>query len=69
MLGDVGSNVLGAVVGFSFMVNFSWTVNLVVVGVLVVLQLYAEKYSITKLISRIGVLRWLDEFGRKGNIG
>lgn len=68
MLGDVGSNVLGAVIGFSFMINFSWMVNLVVVGVLVVVQLYAEKYSITELISRISVLRWLDEFGRKGKI-
>lgn len=65
MLGDVGSNVLGAILGFTFVVNFNWKVNSLILALLVLLQLFTEKHSLTELIERNRILRWLDELGRK----
>ncbi|HDP69833.1 MAG TPA: hypothetical protein ENN38_03370 [Actinobacteria bacterium] len=65
MLGDVGSNVLGGFIGFSCVVSFSETVNLFVFVILVAVNLYSESNSITGLIKKNSILRWLDEMGRK----
>ncbi len=65
MLGDVGSNVLGAILGFTFVINFNWKVNSLILVLLVLLQLFTEKHSLTELIERNRILRWLDELGRK----
>lgn len=65
MLGDVGSNVLGAVFGFSVVVVFSWPVKLAVLVALLLVQLAAEKYSITEFVAKVTPLRFLDELGRK----
>jgi len=64
MLGDVGSNILGATIGFCFVVNFSWLVNLAALILLSLVHIYAEGHSITELIENTPVLRNLDELGR-----
>ncbi|MCL5292808.1 MAG: hypothetical protein M1548_09915 [Actinobacteria bacterium] len=64
MLGDVGSNALGAVIGTGFVFNFNWPVRLAVLLLLIMVQIYAERYSITELIERVAILRRFDEWGR-----
>lgn len=64
MLGDVGSNALGAVIGTAFVLNFNWPARLAALALLLAIQLYAERHSITELISRVPALRRIDEWGR-----
>jgi len=65
MLGDVGSNVLGGIVGFSCVTNFSWITNFFILVVLIAVNLYSENNSISKLIEKVSVLRRFDRLGRK----
>lgn len=64
MLGDTGSNLIGASLGMvtAWMLPFSG--QLVVVAVLILLHLLAEKYSFTEIIERNRFLRFLDHLGR-----
>lgn len=64
MLGDAGSNVLGAIVGFLLVgVLPAWGV-LVAAVVLLGLNLLSERVSFSAVIERVGVLRRLDSLGR-----
>lgn len=65
MLGDVGSNILGAVIGLSFVANFSWIINACVLVLLALAQVYAESHSFSELIENNPVLCKLDELGRR----
>lgn len=65
MMGDVGSNILGAVLGFSLVINTGLIVKVVLLGLLLLIQLYSEKYSISGMIAKVTPLRWFDELGRK----
>lgn len=65
MMGDAGSNVLGAILGFTFVINLSQITNLVILAVLVGLHVFAEKYSISNFIERAPILKQLDELGLK----
>jgi len=65
MIGDVGSNILGAILGFTFVVNFTTVPKVVVLFLLLAVQVYAERYSITELVDRVSFLKWFDELGRK----
>ncbi len=65
MLGDVGSNAFGAVIGAVFVFNFKWQFRLVAVALLAAVHVYAERRSITDLISKAPFLRALDELGRE----
>lgn len=65
MLGDVGSNVLGAVIGFSMVANFTWVTNAVALILIVIVQLYAESHSISEFIDGVPILKALDKFGRR----
>jgi len=65
MLGDVGSNILGAVIGFSFVMSFGWPVKLALIATLVGLQVFTEKYSLTAIIEKTPVLRAIDGMGRE----
>lgn len=65
MIGDTGSNALGAILGFAFVINLSQEANLVILAVLVGLHLIAEKYSISNFISKTPGLKQLDELGLK----
>lgn len=64
MMGDVGSNVLGAIIGLS-VTEFSITNKVIVVVVLAIIHLYAEKASLSQLIEKIPILNYIDNIGRK----
>jgi UDP-N-acetylmuramyl pentapeptide phosphotransferase/UDP-N-acetylglucosamine-1-phosphate transferase len=59
MLGDTGSNLLGASMGLALVVQFP-AARLAVVVILVALHVVAEKWSITKIIEKTPVLKQLD---------
>jgi len=65
MLGDVGSNILGALIGLSFIANFQGFINLVILAMLITIQIYAERHSISAFILRVPALRRMDEWGRR----
>jgi UDP-N-acetylmuramyl pentapeptide phosphotransferase/UDP-N-acetylglucosamine-1-phosphate transferase len=68
MLGDCGSNMLGASLGIMMAWMLNDTGKIVALVVLICLQLIAERYSFTKIIQKFGVLRYLDELGRRKDI-
>lgn len=65
MLGDTGSNVLGFAIAFWVVVTASLMLKVTLVVVGLVIQLYAEKNSISALIQKTPVLYWLDRLGRR----
>lgn len=65
MLGDTGSNAIGAVAGVSMVLTLDLTGQLVALAVVLLVTLYGEFRSISKLIDRTPVLRFLDQFGRR----
>jgi UDP-GlcNAc:undecaprenyl-phosphate GlcNAc-1-phosphate transferase len=64
MLGDTGSNVLGAVAGFWLIVALGPTGEAIALGVLALLTVYGEFRSISSLVERNAILRRLDSLGR-----
>jgi UDP-GlcNAc:undecaprenyl-phosphate GlcNAc-1-phosphate transferase len=64
MLGDTGSNLLGAIAGVWLVLALDTTGQAVAAGVLLALTIYGEIGSFTATIDRIGPLRWLDRLGR-----
>ncbi len=64
MLGDAGSNLLGAALGMATAWTLSFFVQLAVVGFLLLLHVFTEKYSLTEIIERNRVLHFLDRLGR-----
>lgn len=65
MLGDVGANVLGACLGLGVVLTCSFTVVLIVLGVVAALNLVGEISSFTRIIDAVPVLRALDRAGRR----
>lgn len=63
MLGDTGSNVLGAAVGYGLVVGLSSTGEWVALAVVVAANLMSERVSFTAVIDRTAPLRWLDRLG------
>lgn len=64
MLGDAGANAMGALVGFFLAVTSPLWLLAVIAFVLLALNLVSEKVSFSKVIDRIGFLRWIDGLGR-----
>jgi UDP-GlcNAc:undecaprenyl-phosphate GlcNAc-1-phosphate transferase len=64
MLGDTGSNVLGAVAGFWLIVALGPKGEAIALGVLALFTLYGEFWSISALVERNAFLRRLDSLGR-----
>ncbi len=64
MLGDSGSNSLGAVLGITAMWVLDKPVLLGYLLVLAVFHLLSERYSVTKIISGSRLLNYLDRLGR-----
>ena len=60
MMGDTGSNVLGASIGLAITLTYSLWVILVTLALLIFLHVVAEKHSITEIISRNQILNRLD---------
>jgi UDP-N-acetylmuramyl pentapeptide phosphotransferase/UDP-N-acetylglucosamine-1-phosphate transferase len=67
MMGDVGSNLLGATLGMMMVWMFSDLGKMVALGVLILFHLVAEKISFSKVIDQHSFLRSLDDLGRRKN--
>jgi UDP-GlcNAc:undecaprenyl-phosphate GlcNAc-1-phosphate transferase len=63
MLGDAGANPLGFAVGFASLSLPPIAIGCLLLA-LILLHLYAERASLTKLIERVPWLRYLDQLGR-----
>lgn len=64
MLGDTGSNAIGAIAGLWMVLVLSTTAQVIALAVVLLITLYGEFRSISQLIDRTPVLRWLDQLGR-----
>ncbi len=64
MLGDSGSNAIGALIGIALVTTLSDPARLVALGVLVALTIYGEFRSLSAAIERLPLLRHLDSVGR-----
>ena len=60
MLGDAGSNVLGAVLGLAIVLSLGLPARLALVILMAAVNIYSEKYSISRLIENNGFLTRLD---------
>jgi UDP-GlcNAc:undecaprenyl-phosphate GlcNAc-1-phosphate transferase len=65
MLGDVGSNLLGALAGIWLVLTLGAEGEAVALAVLGLVTLYAEFRSISILVEKNPLLRWLDCLGRR----
>jgi UDP-N-acetylmuramyl pentapeptide phosphotransferase/UDP-N-acetylglucosamine-1-phosphate transferase len=65
MLGDAGSNLLGALAGFWLVLTLSLTGQAIALAALVGITAYGELRSISALVDRSPLLRRLDWLGRK----
>lgn len=65
MLGDAGSNPLGAALGYWLVFATPLAVRVVALLVLSLVHVYAEQHSITAAIERNPLLRFLDALGRR----
>ncbi|AFV11821.1 glycosyl transferase family 4 [Thermacetogenium phaeum DSM 12270] len=66
MLGDTGSNLIGAGLGMVTAWVLPFSTQLLVVAILILLHLFTEKYSLTEIVERNRFLRFLDRLGRRG---
>jgi UDP-GlcNAc:undecaprenyl-phosphate/decaprenyl-phosphate GlcNAc-1-phosphate transferase len=64
MLGDTGSNVIGAIAGLWLVLTLSTLGQAIALGVIAVATVYGEFRSLSELIERAPILRQLDSFGR-----
>jgi UDP-GlcNAc:undecaprenyl-phosphate GlcNAc-1-phosphate transferase len=64
MLGDTGSNLIGAVAGVWLLTILGPDGRLVALAVVVALTIYGELRSISATIDSVPPLRWLDSLGR-----
>lgn len=66
MLGDTGSNLIGALAGVAMLETLSGDGRLIALGVVAALTVYGEFRSISATIDALPPLRWLDRLGRPG---
>ncbi len=64
MLGDTGSNLVGAVAGVWLLTALGPDARLIALAIVLVLTVYGELRSISATIDRVPPLRWLDSLGR-----
>jgi UDP-GlcNAc:undecaprenyl-phosphate/decaprenyl-phosphate GlcNAc-1-phosphate transferase len=64
MLGDTGSNLIGAVAGVWLLTTLGPDARLIALAVVVALTIYGELRSISATIESVPPLRWLDSLGR-----
>jgi UDP-GlcNAc:undecaprenyl-phosphate GlcNAc-1-phosphate transferase len=63
MLGDTGANVVGAAVGYGLVLGLDGGAQWVALAVVVAANLVSEVVSFSKVIDRVGPLRWCDRLG------
>jgi hypothetical protein len=68
MLGDAGANPLGGVAGLGLAAALDEPGRVAAIAVLLVLNLASERYSFSRAIERVGVLRALDRLGRRPSL-
>ncbi len=64
MLGDTGSNLIGAVAGVWLLTILGGDARLIALGIVVAITIYGELRSISETIDTVPPLRWLDSLGR-----
>jgi UDP-GlcNAc:undecaprenyl-phosphate GlcNAc-1-phosphate transferase len=64
MLGDTGSNLIGAIAGVWLLTVLGDDARLIALGVVALLTVYGELRSISATIEKVPPLRWLDSIGR-----
>ncbi|MGB7587782.1 MAG: hypothetical protein WBM00_03655 [Solirubrobacterales bacterium] len=64
MLGDTGSNLVGAIGGVWLLTNLGGNGRLIALVVVAIVTIYGELRSISKSIEGVPPLRWLDSLGR-----
>ena len=64
MLGDTGSNLIGAIAGVWLLTSLGADARLVALAAVAALTIYGELRSISKTIESVPPLRWLDSLGR-----
>lgn len=64
MMGDTGSNVLGASLGLSIVITLPLGLKVIVVFFLLLLNLLSEKISFSEIIESNNFLNFLDKLGR-----
>lgn len=67
MLGDTGSNLVGALGGIALLTTLGETGRWIALAVIAALTIYGEFRSISKAVERIPPLRWIDSLGRVGD--
>ncbi len=64
MLGDTGSNLVGAIAGVWLLTTLGGDGRLIALAIVVALTIYGELRSISATIDSVTPLRWLDSLGR-----
>jgi hypothetical protein len=64
MLGDTGSNLIGAIAGVWLLTTLGGDARLIALVAVVALTIYGEMRSISATIESVPPLRWLDSLGR-----
>ncbi len=64
ILGDTGSNILGITLGFYSALCYYASIKLTIIFALLIINITAEKISITTIISKNRLLNYLDSLGR-----
>lgn len=64
MMGDVGSNALGIILGIVVVVSYTIITKYIILGLLVLVHIITERYSLTEIIKKSFILNFLDELGR-----
>jgi len=64
MLGDTGSNLIGAIAGVWLLTILGGDARLIALAVVAALTIYGELRSISATIDSVPPLRWLDSLGR-----
>ena len=64
MMGDTGSNVLGISIGVLMALGYGIKVRVAWLVFLVLMHLITEKFSLTKIIEKNKVLKFIDDLGR-----
>lgn len=67
MIGDTGSNVLGAIAGLWMILVLGTTAQAIALAIVLLFTVYGEFRSISRLIDRNPVLRFMDSLGRRTN--
>jgi hypothetical protein len=65
MLGDTGSNLIGAIGGVWLLTALGGTGRLIALALVVALTVFGELRSISRTVDSVPPLRWLDSLGRE----